>query len=100
MSFGDKECFIIFSSITCRLYFIVFLTWGILYAEIGEDMGINGELLSMSLLVIAAYLIGWMWLKVTTLPALIGMLLTGILFQNLKLIEMTDKYRQLNQDLR
>ncbi|XP_032515452.2 sodium/hydrogen exchanger 9B2-like isoform X2 [Danaus plexippus] len=83
----------------CIILFL-FLTWGILYAEIGEDIGINGELLSMSLLVIAAYIIGWMWLKVTTLPALIGMLLTGILFQNLKLIEMTEKYRQLNQDLR
>lgn len=79
---------------------IVLLTWGILYAELGEPLSLNGELLSMTILVIAAYLIGWIWLKVTTLPALIGMLLTGILFQNLHLVHMTDTYRKLNQDLR
>lgn len=76
------------------------MSWGILYAEIGEPVGLNGEILSMSLLVIAAYLIGWLWLKITTLPALIGMLLTGILFQNVGLVHMTDQYRKLNQDLR
>lgn len=78
----------------------VLLTWGIMYAELGESIGLNGELLSMSLLVISAYLIGWIWLKITTLPALIGMLLTGIAFQNLQLVHMTDSYRKLNQDLR
>ncbi|CAK1540642.1 unnamed protein product [Leptosia nina] len=83
----------------CIIIFF-FLIWGILYAEIGEPVGLNGELLSMTLLVIASYLVGWIWLKVTTLPALIGMLLTGILFQNLHLVNMTDTYRQLNQDLR
>nr|XP_037870584.1 sodium/hydrogen exchanger 9B2 isoform X5 [Bombyx mori] len=85
-----------------KICFILFflLTWGILYAELGEAIGLHGELLGMSLLVIAAYLIGWIWLKVTTLPALIGMLLTGILFQNFGLVTMTDEYRKLNQDLR
>lgn len=68
--------------------------------EIGSPVSLQGELLSMAVLVIAAYLIGWIWLKLTTLPALIGMLLTGILFQNLNLVTMTDQYRQLNQDLR
>ncbi|XP_053612674.1 sodium/hydrogen exchanger 9B2-like [Plodia interpunctella] len=76
------------------------LTWGILYCELGESIGLQGELLSMTLLVVAAYLVGWLWLKVTTLPALIGMLVTGILFQNLKLVHMTNEYRKLNQDLR
>lgn len=63
-------------------------------------MDLNGELLSMSLLVIAAYIVGWIWLKVTTLPALIAMLLTGILFQNLHWVQMTKEYQKLNQDLR
>ncbi|CAF4835626.1 unnamed protein product [Pieris macdunnoughi] len=83
----------------CIIVFFL-LIWGILFAEIGEPVSLNGELLSMTLLVIASYLVGWIWLKVTTLPALIGMLLTGILFQNLHLVHMTDTYRQLNQDLR
>ncbi|XP_034826741.1 sodium/hydrogen exchanger 9B2-like isoform X2 [Maniola hyperantus] len=83
----------------CIIIFFL-LTWGILYAELGEPLSLNGELLSMTILVIAAYLIGWIWLKITTLPALIGMLLTGILFQNLHLVHMTDTYRKLNQDLR
>lgn len=63
-------------------------------------VGLNGEILSMTLLVIAAYVVGWIWNKLTTLPALIGMLLTGILFQNLNLVHMTEDYRKLNQDLR
>ncbi|XP_045534583.1 sodium/hydrogen exchanger 9B2, partial [Papilio machaon] len=83
----------------CILLFFL-LIWGIAYVEIGESVTPDGELFSMTILVIAAYLIGWLWLKVTTLPALIAMLLTGILFQNLHLVHMTDKYRKLNQDLR
>lgn len=83
----------------CIIIFFL-LTWGILYAELGEMVGLNGEILSMTLLVICAYLIGWIWLKITTLPALIGMLLTGILFQNLQLVQMTEDYKKLNQDLR
>ncbi|XP_063361046.1 sodium/hydrogen exchanger 9B2-like [Cydia amplana] len=86
-----------------QLLIIMFflLSWGILYAEIGEPVSlINGEILSMTLLVIVAYLIGWLWLKMTTLPALIGMLLTGIIFQNAGLVHMTDNYRKLNQELR
>lgn len=66
----------------------------------GEAVSLNSELLSLTILVIVAYLIGWIWLKVTTLPALIGMLLTGILCKNLHLVHMTDDYRKLNQDLR
>lgn len=68
--------------------------------EIGEAVGLHGEILSMTLLVIAAYLLGWLWNKITTLPGLIAMLLTGILFQNLNLVHMTEDYRKLNQDLR
>ncbi|KAH9628707.1 hypothetical protein HF086_003661, partial [Spodoptera exigua] len=83
----------------CIIMFFL-LTWGVLYSEIGESVGLQGELFSMSVLVISAYLIGWIWLKVTTLPALIGMLITGIAFQNLHLVHMTDSYRKLNQDLR
>ncbi|KAJ8730659.1 hypothetical protein PYW08_002072 [Mythimna loreyi] len=83
----------------CIIMFFL-LTWGILYAELGESIGLNGELFSMSLLVISAWLVGWIWLKITTLPALIGMLVTGIAFQNLHLVQMTDSYRKLNQDLR
>ncbi|XP_045768432.1 sodium/hydrogen exchanger 9B2-like isoform X2 [Maniola jurtina] len=86
--------------ITAKTDLVLLLTWGILYAELGEPLSLNGELLSMTVLVISAYLIGWIWLKITTLPALIGMLLTGILFQNLHLVHMTDTYRKLNQDLR
>ncbi|XP_049868372.1 sodium/hydrogen exchanger 9B2-like isoform X2 [Pectinophora gossypiella] len=83
----------------CIIMFFL-LSWGILYAELGNPVGLQGELLSMTVLVITAYLVGWIWMKITTLPALIGMLLTGILFQNLQLVHMTDEYRKLNQDLR
>ncbi|KOB67217.1 hypothetical protein OBRU01_20125 [Operophtera brumata] len=83
----------------CIVMFFLLL-WGIFYSELGESIGLQGELLSMTVLVIAAYLIGWIWFRVTTLPALIGMLFTGILFQNLNLVYMTDEYRKLNQDLR
>ncbi|CAH0406873.1 unnamed protein product [Chilo suppressalis] len=84
--------------ISIILFFL--LIWAFLYVEIGEAVSLRGELFSMTMLVITAYLVGWVWLKLTTLPALIGMLLTGILFQNLQLVHMTDEYRKLNQDLR
>ncbi|CAH2076751.1 unnamed protein product, partial [Iphiclides podalirius] len=83
----------------CILMFF-FLIWGIAYVELGDAVAANGELLSMTILVISAYLIGWLWLKITTLPALIAMLVTGIAFQNLNLVHMTNEYRKLNQDLR
>ncbi|XP_068632619.1 sodium/hydrogen exchanger 9B2-like [Battus philenor] len=83
----------------CILIFLL-LTWGIACVEIGETVAINGELFNMTILVIAAYLIGWLWSKSTTLPAFIAMLLTGIIFQNLQLVQIPDKYRKLNQDLR
>ncbi|CAG9119507.1 unnamed protein product [Plutella xylostella] len=79
---------------------IFLLIWGTLYAEVGAPVGLNGELFSMSLLVICSWLAGWAWLKLTTLPALIGMLLTGIMFQNLGWVHMTSTYVKLNQDLR
>ncbi|XP_075974794.1 sodium/hydrogen exchanger 9B2-like isoform X2 [Anticarsia gemmatalis] len=83
----------------CIIMFCL-LTWGILYSELGESFGLNGQLLGMSILVITAYLVGWIWQRVTTLPALIGMLVTGILFQNLNLFQMSAEYKNLNQDLR
>lgn len=80
--------------------FTVLLAWGIAYVELGEAVTVNGELFGMTILVVAAYLVGWLWLKITTLPALIAMLLTGIVFQNLNFVHMTNDYRKLNQDLR
>ncbi|XP_060803908.1 sodium/hydrogen exchanger 9B2 isoform X2 [Amyelois transitella] len=83
----------------CILMFFL-LSWGILYAELGESIGLHGELLSMSMVVVAAHLAGWLWLKLTTLPALVGMLLTGVVCRNLGLLHFTDEYKKLNQDLR
>lgn len=76
------------------------LTWGILYAVLDETAGLNGELFGMTILVITSYLAGWLWLKLTTLPALIAMLLTGIIFQNLGLVNITGQNVILNQELR
>ncbi|GBP62614.1 hypothetical protein EVAR_46453_1 [Eumeta japonica] len=65
-----------------------------------EAADLQGQLFQMTILVVCSYLVGWVWLKVTTLPALIGMLITGIFFQNVGLVNITGGYVVLNQELR
>lgn len=58
------------------------LIYATLYAIMGKSAAPGGQLFSLVTLTIAANFGGWL-MGLTTLPRLIGMLLTGILMQNI-----------------
>lgn len=63
------------------MYFTGVLIYATVYAILGEAAAPGGQLFSLVTLTIAANFGGWLF-GLTTLPRLIGMLLTGILMQN------------------
>lgn len=65
------------------------LCWGIAYTIIGPSAGPGGPLFYLAVLSITAHFGGWLF-SLTTLPALIGMLITGNVLQNTGLIHIED----------
>ncbi|PSN54242.1 hypothetical protein C0J52_09244 [Blattella germanica] len=63
------------------LFLIGLLIWGVVYVILGDTAAPGGQLFGLAFLSIAAHFGGWL-VTLTTMPALIGMLLVGILFQN------------------
>ncbi|XP_043288686.1 sodium/hydrogen exchanger 9B2 [Venturia canescens] len=72
---------------TSCLFLMGLLIWGIVYCIIGRDAAPGGPLFSLAALSIAAHFGGWIF-SLTTLPALIGMLVTGIVMQNAGLVDI------------
>ncbi|XP_050435291.1 sodium/hydrogen exchanger 9B2 isoform X2 [Adelges cooleyi] len=75
------------------------LLWGIVYTLIGAEAKPGGQLFNIAILVITAYIGGWVF-RMLTLPALIGMLLVGMIFQNFGLIHIQGSYSTLVSTLR
>ncbi|XP_046737471.1 sodium/hydrogen exchanger 9B2 [Diprion similis] len=81
------------------LFILGLMVWGILYCIIGKDAAPGGPFFSLAALCIAAHFGGWLF-SLTTLPALIGMLMTGMILQNTGLISLADKYSTVLSILR
>ncbi|XP_067004153.2 sodium/hydrogen exchanger 9B2 isoform X2 [Anabrus simplex] len=81
------------------LLLVGLLTWGIVYCIMGKEAGPGGQLFGLAFLSIAAHFGGWL-ITLTTLPALIGMLTVGILFQNVGLVEIEGEYVEVVAVLR
>ncbi|XP_050506843.1 sodium/hydrogen exchanger 9B2 isoform X2 [Diabrotica virgifera virgifera] len=76
------------------------LTWCIFYSVVGETAAPpNGKLFQLILLTICAHIGGWL-MSLTTLPALIGMLFTGLLFQNVGFVNIDDSFSYICKELR
>ena len=75
------------------------LCWGIVYAVLGKTASPGGQLFSLAILCIAAHFGGWL-MSLTTLPPLIGMLLTGLLLQNVGLVQIAGEYSEVVSALR
>lgn len=60
--------------------FVGFMIWATTYAILGDSAAPGGQLFSLVTLTVGANFGGWL-MSLTTLPRLIGMLFTGILFQ-------------------
>ncbi|XP_031632102.1 sodium/hydrogen exchanger 9B2 [Contarinia nasturtii] len=76
-----------------RLWSIIIIgmiAWMTLYVIVGETAGPGGQLFQLVVLVVASNFGGFL-MSLTTLPRLIGMLATGILCQNLKLVDIGDE---------
>ena len=79
-----------FARILC-LFLLGLLLWGIVYSILGEDAAPGGPLFGLAALCIAAHFGGWL-ISLTTLPALIGMLMTGIILQNVGWVSIDGRY--------
>ncbi|KAI4478437.1 hypothetical protein M0802_014542 [Mischocyttarus mexicanus] len=87
-----------FARILC-LFLLGLLIWGIVYSIAGEDAAPGGPLFGLAALCIAAHFGGWIF-SLTTLPALIGMLVTGLVLQNADLISIDGRYAIVVTNLR
>ncbi|EFN71977.1 Mitochondrial sodium/hydrogen exchanger NHA2 [Camponotus floridanus] len=82
-----------FARVLC-LFLLGLLLWGIVYLVIGDDAAPGGQLFGLAALCIAAHFGGWL-MSLTTLPALIGMLITGLILQNVGLVKIGGQYTMM-----
>ncbi|KAH0554196.1 sodium/hydrogen exchanger 9B2 isoform X2 [Cotesia glomerata] len=87
-----------FARILC-LVLLGLMIWGVTYSVIGADAAPGGPLFGLATLAIAAHFGGWLF-SLTTLPALIGMLLTGFVMQNTGLVYIEGRYSEVIANLR
>ncbi|KAG5326993.1 SL9B2 protein, partial [Acromyrmex charruanus] len=87
-----------FARIVC-LFLLGLLLWGVIYSIIGNDAAPGGQLFGLAAVCIAAYFGGWLF-SLTTLPALIGMLITGLILQNVGLVKIEGQYTLVVSNLR
>lgn len=87
-----------FARVLC-LVLLGLLLWGIVYSIIGNDAAPGGPLFGLACLSIAAHFAGWL-VTLVNMPALIGMLLTGIVLQNTGLVSIEGSYATVVADLR
>ncbi|CAH1173995.1 unnamed protein product [Phaedon cochleariae] len=74
-------------------------SWCILFSIIGNAAAPpNGKLFQLILLSICAHIGGWL-IGLTTLPALIGMLFTGLLLQNIGVVDINESFSDINKHL-
>ena len=81
------------------LVLVGFLLWGIVYCILGSTAAPGGQLFGLALLCICANIGGW-FATVLTLPALVGMLAVGVLFQNVGLVHISEEYKEVCSILR
>lgn len=81
------------------LLLIGLLIWGITFAIAGETAAPGGPLFGLAALCIVANFGGWL-VSLVHLPALVGMLLVGTLFQNVGWINFEDEFKDVTSILR
>ncbi|KAG5885182.1 hypothetical protein JTB14_000945 [Gonioctena quinquepunctata] len=82
------------------LTLIGLLSWCVLYAMAGDIVAPpDGKLFQLILLTLSAHLGGWL-MSFTTLPGLIGMLFTGLIFQNVNIVDIDESFSGICKHLR
>ncbi|XP_011171728.1 sodium/hydrogen exchanger 9B2 isoform X2 [Solenopsis invicta] len=87
-----------FARVLC-LFLLGLLLWGVVYSVMGDDAAPGGQLFGLAAVCIAAHFGGWLF-SLTTLPALIGMLITGLIMQNVGLVKIEGQYTVVVANLR
>nr|XP_022919164.1 sodium/hydrogen exchanger 9B2-like isoform X2 [Onthophagus taurus] len=75
------------------------LLWGVVYTVLGETAAPGGHLFQLILLTICAHFGGFL-INLTTLPPLIGMLFTGLIFQNVGFVNIDESFSEVTAELR
>lgn len=70
-----------------------------LYTIVGDTAAPGGNLFQLILLALCAHLGGFL-MSLTTLPALIGMLFTGLLLQNVGIVDINESFAEVTKELR
>ncbi|EDV99191.1 sodium/hydrogen exchanger 9B2 isoform X2 [Drosophila grimshawi] len=83
----------------CVLILIGLLLWIVAFVIIGDTAAPGGQLFSLVVLTVAANFGGYL-ISLTTLPRLIGMLLVGILFQNVGWVDLDGDFSKVTGHLR
>ncbi|CAH0381819.1 unnamed protein product [Bemisia tabaci] len=86
---ADSRLVQIFSSIICGL-----LGWGILYTLFHNEVAPGGQLFSLIFLYLLASYAGYL-ISFLRLPALLGMLLMGILLRNIGFFDVSGVYKEI-----
>lgn len=82
------------------LCFIVIFSYGVLYAVIGDPLvPPKGTLFQLILLSIVSFLGGWL-VSLTTLPPLVGMLFTGLILQNVGVVDLDSHFSHITSEIR
>ncbi|XP_065200582.1 sodium/hydrogen exchanger 9B2-like isoform X2 [Planococcus citri] len=81
------------------LFVIGLLIWSFAFFVIGTEAAPGGQLFNIALLCLTAHFVGWFF-RIVTLPSLLGMLITGIVFQNIGLISISPEYGKMTSLLR
>ncbi|CAH2243119.1 sodium/hydrogen exchanger 9B2-like isoform X3 [Pararge aegeria] len=76
------------------------MSWVIVWIVLGDTAAPGGQLFMFAVLTIAAYFGGWLMVKVTTLPALIGMLIVGIIMKNIGFVDFDPHYQKVASYIR
>ncbi|VVD04329.1 unnamed protein product [Leptidea sinapis] len=71
------------------------IVWVTIWIVLGDTAAPGGQLFTLAALTIVAYFGGWVMVKVTTLPSLIGMLIVGIILKNLGFINFNEDYQHV-----
>ncbi|XP_066248978.1 sodium/hydrogen exchanger 9B2-like [Euwallacea similis] len=85
---------------TLAFILIAIVTWFILYITLGDTvLPPKGRIFQIVFLSVSAMLAGWL-ISITNLPALIGNLFIGALFQNCGVVDLDESFAEINKFLR
>lgn len=75
-------------------------SYGVLYAIVGDTAAPpSGKLWQLILLSILAFMGGWL-VSLTTLPPLVGMLFTGLILQNVGVVDLDEHFSEISAEIR